>query len=120
MKIANMSQYHTALASIETLIEKGVGNLTADEENKLEKLSIEVEEFEKSKYPIPMQVSVQSVLEYYMYTNRINQSGLSKLLEVPDSTVSALLNGKKKLNMELAKKLHNKLNIDANLLLQTA
>jgi antitoxin component HigA of HigAB toxin-antitoxin module len=38
--------------------------------------------------------------------------------EVPNSTMSEIINGKKKLNLSIIKKLHEKLNIDG--LLETA
>jgi len=41
-------------------------------------------------------------------------------LGIRESRISELLNGKTKLNIMLAKKLHTKLNIDANFLLNMA
>ncbi|WP_414655277.1 helix-turn-helix domain-containing protein [Flavihumibacter sp. UBA7668] len=50
----------------------------------------------------------------------MNRAQLSELLEVPNSTVSEIINGKKKLNLAIVKKLHEKLKIDGNFLLETA
>jgi HTH-type transcriptional regulator/antitoxin HigA len=55
-----------------------------------------------------------------MHENRINKAQLSKILEVPNSTISEIINGKKHINLSIAKKLHQKLNIDGNFLLETA
>jgi HTH-type transcriptional regulator / antitoxin HigA len=67
---------------------------------------------------MPLQTSIRDVLEYYMQENGVNKTELSKRLEVPDSTLSDIINGKKKINLTIAKKLHEKLKIDGNFLLE--
>jgi HTH-type transcriptional regulator/antitoxin HigA len=67
---------------------------------------------------MPLQTSIRDVLEYYMQENGVNKTELSKRLEVPDSTLSDIINGKKKINLTIAKKLHAKLKIDGNFLLE--
>ncbi len=120
MKITSNSQYHRALSQIESFIEKGFKKLTKSETAQLATLSRSVEEFEKEKYPMPVYTSVKDVLEYYMFENKINKVALSKFLEIPNSTLSDIMNGKKKINLSIAKKLHQKLNVDGNFLLQVA
>jgi antitoxin component HigA of HigAB toxin-antitoxin module len=58
MKIISNSQYHCALAKIETLIEKGFKKLNRTETEELEQLSIAVEKYENKKYPMPLTVFV--------------------------------------------------------------
>ncbi len=120
MKIASNSQYHTALAEIETFIEKGFGNLTKKETGKLEQISLAVEAYEKNRYPMPVATTIPALLEEYMHENKMNRVQLSQMLEVPNSTMSEIINGKKKPNLSIVKKLHDKLNIDGNFLLETA
>ena len=120
MKIETNSQYHTALARIEKLIEKGFNKLTKSETAELESLSRLVEAFETKKFPMPLYADIRDVLEHYMNENDINQSKLSQLLEISNSALSEILNGKKKLNMNIAKKIHQKLKIDGNLILELA
>lgn len=120
MKITTNSQYHETLARIETFIEKGFSNLTEKETENLKEISLAVEAFEKKKYPMPVQTTIPDILEDYMHENRINKAQLSKILEVPNSTISEIINGKKHINLSIAKKLHQKLNIDGNFLLETA
>lgn len=120
MKIVTNSQYHTALAQIETYIEKGFSKLTKSETIKLENLSKEIEEHESKKYPMPVYTSIKDMLEYYMFENRINKSELSRHLQIPNSTLSEIISGKKKINLSIAKKLHQKLNIDGNFILEVA
>lgn len=120
MSITTNSQYHATLARIETFIEKGFGNLTEKETEELKRISLAVESYEKKKYPMPVQTTIPDILEDYMHENRINKAQLSKILEVPNSTISEIINGKKSINLSIAKKLHQKLNIDGNFLLETA
>ena len=77
MKIVTNSQYHTALAQIETYIEKGFSKLTKSETIKLENLSKEIEEHESKKYPMPVYTSIKDMLEYYMFEN-LNFPGICK------------------------------------------
>lgn len=120
MKVETNSQYHTALAKIEKLLEKGFDKLTKSETVELEILSKLVEAFETKKYPMPLYTDIRDVLEHYMNENDINQSELSRLLEISNSALSEILNGKKKLNINIAKKIHQKLKIDGNLILELA
>ena len=57
------------------------------------------------------------MIRFKMYEMNIKQKQLAKLLEMSEARISELLNGKRKLNLEIAKKLHRKLNIDAKFLL---
>jgi len=120
MKITTNSQYHLTLAQIESYIEKGFKNLTKRETTELQKLSATVEEYESQKYPMPLYPGIKDTLEHYMFEKRINKSQLAKKLEIPNSTLSEILNGKKKINLPIAKKLHQKLKLDGNFLLEVA
>jgi|SRR4030095_1367882 len=120
MKVETNSQYHTALAKIEKLLEKGFNKLTKSETAELENLSRLVEVFESKKYPMPLYTDIRDVLEHYMNENDINQSELSRVLEISNSALSEILSGKKKLNINIAKKIHQKLKIDGNLILELA
>ncbi len=59
MKIETNSQYHSTLAKIETLIEKGFSKLTKSETVQLENLSKSVEKYESQKYPMPIHTSIK-------------------------------------------------------------
>ncbi len=120
MKISTNSQYHSALAQIERFIEKGFKNLAKRETEELKKLSAAVEEYEMQKYPMPLKTDIPEILEHYMFEKRMNKSQLSKHLEIPNSTLSEIMNGKKKINLSIAKKLHQKLKIDGNFILEVA
>ena len=55
-----------------------------------------------------------------MFENSINKGELSKHLQIPNSTLSEIMNGKKRINLAIAKKLHEKLHIDGNFILEIA
>ena len=120
MKISTNSQYHLTLAQIEGYIEKGFKNLTKRETAELQKLSAADEDYESLKYPMPLYAGIKDILEHYMFEKRMNKSQLSKQLEIPNSTLSEIMNGKKKINLSIAKKLHDKLKIDGNFILEVA
>lgn len=120
MKITSPRQYHTALAVIEAFIEKGFSRLTAKETKQLRQTSLAVEAYEKKKYPMPVTTTIPAILEEYMHEKKLNKVQLSRLLEVPNSTMSEIINGKKKPTLGIVKKLHEKLNIDGNFLLEIA
>jgi len=120
MKIETNSQYHMALARIEKFIEKGFKKLSKTETAELESLSKLVEAFEVKKFPMPLYTDIRDVLEHYMSENNINQTELSKKLEISNSALSEILSGKKKLNINIAKKIHQVLKSDGNLILELA
>lgn len=113
------SEYHTCLARIESLIEKGFDQLNKNETSELAQLSEKVEIYEIKKYPMPLKPSVSDILGTIMKEKRLNQSELSKALGIPGSTLSSILSGKRKLTFELAKKIHANFHVDGNLILET-
>lgn len=110
------SEYYTALAQIEAFIEKGFDNLSVEETELLSFLSKEVEKFESTKYPMPLSSSISGLLENVMRDKRLNKTQLSKLLGVPNSTLSEIMNGKRTINLKIAKNMHERLKIDGNLI----
>jgi HTH-type transcriptional regulator / antitoxin HigA len=116
--IINNSEYFSALALIEKFIEKGFDKLSPQETEELAQLSKNIEVYEMKKYPMPLQASLTSLLESVMHEKRINKSELSKILEISNSTLSEILNGKRSINLKIAKKLHDKFMIDGNVILE--
>ena len=120
MDIKTNSEYHTALSKIELFIEKGFAKLNKRETKELESLSKSVEEYETKKFPMPLPTGITDVLEHYMFEHKINKTQLSKQLEIPNSALSEIMNGKKQINISIAKKLHQKLKLDGNFILEVA
>ena len=80
------------------------------------------EQFEDDIPLMPMKApkSLADMLRYKMYEKGWRQRQLATILGISEASISGLLSGKRKLNIELAKKLHTKLEIDAHFLLMSA
>jgi antitoxin component HigA of HigAB toxin-antitoxin module len=119
MTIANKQQYYSAMAEIESYLQKGFSNLTEKEEDHLEKLSKAVEVWEMKEFPMPMQPSFPDILVYIMQYKRFSQSELSESLSISKSLLSEILNGKKQPNLDVVVNLYKTFHIDANILLDS-
>jgi HTH-type transcriptional regulator / antitoxin HigA len=117
--ITNKQQYHTAMAEIESFLQKGFANLSKMEENRLQRLSEAVEVWELQARPMPLQPSFADILVYLMQNKRYSQSELSENLSVSKSLLSEILNGKKKPNLDIVVAIHKRFGIDANVLLDS-
>lgn len=127
VKIKNKEEYEAVMVLIEKLLQKstkagGFDQLSKKDVDALQKLSLAAEQFEDSIpfMPIKQPNTISEMLRYKMFELNLKQKQLATLLGVSETRISELLNGKRKLNIELAKKLHFKLNIDADFLLKVA
>ena len=124
-KITTDSEHEVIASKIEELLKKsssngGFSSLTKEETLLLKNLSLLVEEYEDNQLhlmPIKVPKTLIEMIRFKMYEMNIKQKQLATLLEMSEARISELLNGKRKLNLEIAKKLHRKLNIDAKFLL---
>lgn len=69
--------------------------------------------------PSPPQ-TLRGILEVEMFKRRIRQRALAQLLEVPEPRLSELMKGKREMNLDFARRLYNKLNIPADVILTLA
>lgn len=76
-----------------------------------------IEDYEKIHFPIGLPDLIE-VIELRMFEMKINQTALAKLLNTTNSRVSEYLNRKRAFPLDVAKKLHLKLNIDSDIILQ--
>lgn len=117
-EIKNEIQYQKTLARVEELL-KVVGNDTSvDNQNfvELDLLSDMVAEYEERYYPVK-KPSLASVIKLRMAEMGISQKGLAELLGVSPSRVSEYLNGKSEPTLKVARLLHQKLNIEPEIIL---
>jgi HTH-type transcriptional regulator/antitoxin HigA len=126
-KINDRKEYDEVMKRIEKLLQKttqngGVKNLPAKEVETLKKLSLIAEKYEDSipLMPIKSPTTITEMIRYKMFEMNLRQKQLAKMLEISEARISELLTGKRKINIELAKKLHAKLNIDAHFILEAA
>ena len=59
------------------------------------------------------------MIELKMYEMKLKQRDLAAILGIESSRVSEYLNGKRKINLKFAKKIHEKLGIDGNFILKS-
>ncbi|MHA4809403.1 helix-turn-helix domain-containing protein [Flavitalea flava] len=119
IKIENKQQYYSAMAEIESYLQKGFANLSVTEDNHLAELSNAVEVWEMKEYPMPMNPSFVDILLYIMQQKHISQSDLSANLSVSKSLISEIINGNKQPNIDVVINLYNKFNIDARIILDS-
>jgi HTH-type transcriptional regulator / antitoxin HigA len=117
-EIKNEIQYKKAISRVEELL-LVVGNETSAEDQnfvELDLLSDLVAEYEERYYPI-QKPSLASIIRLRMAEMNISQKGLAELLGVSPSRVSEYLNGKSEPTLKVARLLHQKLNIDPEIIL---
>ncbi|GAB4042817.1 helix-turn-helix domain-containing protein [Spirosoma jeollabukense] len=123
----NPAEYQKLMARIETFVEKatvggGFDALTPDEGNELALLSELAEAYEDSIPLMPIKVpqTIAEMIEFKMYEKKMKQRDMARLLEVPETRLSEVLRGKRRVSMDLAKMLRTKLKIDADFILEHA
>lgn len=120
------TKYEKVQLQIEALLQKSIQNggfkaLSSDEVALLNKLSLAAENYEDNlqMMPIKTPTTLVEMIRFKMFEMNLKQKQLANLLEISETRISELLCGKRKLNLELAKKLYQKLNIDASFLLSS-
>jgi len=80
-------------------------------------ISLIIEAYEKIHFPIDLPDLIE-VIELRMFEMKLNQTTLAKLLGSSTSRISEYLNRKREFPLDIAKKIHLKLNIDSDIILQ--
>ena len=126
-KISDRKEYNEVMKRIEKLLQKttknsGFDGMPAKEVETLKRLSLMAEQYEDSipLMPIKAPSTLTEMIRYKMFEMNLRQKQLAKVLDISEARISELLTGKRKINLELAKKLHTKLKIDANFILEVA
>lgn len=126
-KINDRKEYDEVMKRIERILQKstkggGFEKLPAKEVENLKQLSLMAEKYEDSipLMPIKTPTTLTEMIRYKMFEMNLKQKQLAKVLGISETRISELLTGKRKINIELAKKLHSKLNIDAHFILEAA
>jgi HTH-type transcriptional regulator / antitoxin HigA len=119
MKNITHEAYIKATIRLNELIE-----VVTDETPDIDPLALEfievtsiIEAYEKIHFPIGLPDLIE-VIELRMFEMKLNQTTLAKLLGSSTSRISEYLNRKREFPLDIAKKLHLKLNIDSDIILQ--
>jgi HTH-type transcriptional regulator/antitoxin HigA len=113
--IKNEQQYDQSLQRVYALLQKDVQPDTQDSDE-LEILSILIKEYENELHPMP-QPSPLEAIRFRMDQMNISETELSKILGAR-SRKSEILSGKRKLSLAMIRRLKEKLNIPAEVLIQ--
>ena len=80
-----------------------------------------IEAYEATHYPLPFTPkTLTEMIEFKMFESKLKQRDLAKLLGVTENRISEIMNGKRKINLDFAKRLYEKLNIDPLFILRNA
>ncbi|MFZ4544435.1 MAG: helix-turn-helix domain-containing protein [Saprospiraceae bacterium] len=119
--ISSEQEYLMALNEIEPYLQKGFANLSEDEDEYLAQITAMIANYESDKYPLPFKPkTLVEMLELKMFENKMKQKDLAIVLNVSENRISEIMNGKRKINLELAKRIHAVLKVDANFILESA
>jgi HTH-type transcriptional regulator/antitoxin HigA len=112
-------QYRKANLRLEKLIDLVDDNTPSDDSLAKEfiKISGFIEQYEEIHFPIGLP-TLQEMIELRMFEMGLKRKDLAELLNTSASRISDYLNGEKEITLNVAKALHQKLNIDSDIILQ--
>lgn len=117
MILSTETDYKQAFVEFDKL----VATMNDDEalQARARQLAEAIQDYEQRHIAFPKPTTLIGMIELKMYEKRLKQKDLAQLLNVETSRISELLNGKRKLTIDLAKQLHEKLGIDGNFILES-
>ena len=111
--IRNEKDYQNALNRLEVIFDAKKGSEQGDE---LEILSILIDQYENENFPIGMPDPIEAI-KFRMEQMGMKQKDLAELVGFK-SRVSEILNKKRKLTLDMIRKLHTELHIPTEVLVQ--
>ena len=118
-KIQSKEAYELTMKEIDALMKKGEKKLSEKETERLRILAGAAENYEDIHEPLPVPSSLPDMIRMKMFQLRLKQHYTAKLLGVSEAKLSLIMSGKQKPDIYFVKALHEKLNLDANQILQT-
>lgn len=113
--VKNDKQYEEALAKVYLLIQKDI-KPASKESDELEVLSILIKQYEQRYIPIPKPNPLEAI-KFRIEQMQMSEAELSSILG-HRSRKSEILSGKRKLSLQMIRRLHELLNIPAEILIQ--
>ena len=111
--IKSENDYHHALARMDQIFDASPGTAEGDE---LEILGILIDQYEQLHFPINLPDPVEAI-KFRMEQMNYNQNDLARILGLK-SRASEILSRKRKLSLEMIRRLHEILHIPTDVLIQ--
>jgi HTH-type transcriptional regulator/antitoxin HigA len=112
--IKTENDYNQALQRLEVIFDAKNGSPEGDE---LEVLGILIDKYENEKFPISLPDPIEAI-KFRMEQMGYNQNDLANIVGLK-SRASEILNRKRKLSLEMIRKLHESLHIPTDVLIQS-
>lgn len=121
LAITSERDYNEAMELIEVFLAKGSAKMTEADLGELQRLSLLAEQYEDVHYPMPIEpATLPEMIRLRMFQENMKQKDTAKTLGISETRLSEVLTGKRRVNMDLAKRLHEKLRIRAEFILKAA
>ena len=117
-QIKSKEAYDLTMREIAALMKRGEENLSQKELDRLRSLAKAAERYEDTHDPLPLPAKLPEMIRMRLFQMQLNQSYAAKLLGVSDAKFSLIMSGKQKPDIYFIKAIHDKLNVDANRILQ--
>ncbi len=126
--IKTKKEYETVMKRIEKYLDKvteagesdGLSPVEHEELKVLTSLVADYEDNILKIYPLAEPSPLVLNIEQEMHKRRLKQRDLAVLLGISEARISNVLRGKSRIGITLAKRMHEKLGIDGNLILEHA
>ena len=128
-KLTTRKQYDEVKAHVERLIteatakgmlEPEMDNAYTQEIAQLSKQMAQYEDEYLNILPLRQKSPLIASIEEYFYSHGLRQKDVAKLLGVNESQFSHIMSGRRRISMSFAKRLHSRLGINADLILEYA
>jgi HTH-type transcriptional regulator / antitoxin HigA len=117
-EISNEIAFKAALDEINAIMNKGDGNLTQQETNRLRLLSLAVRNFDRTTYSIERPKTLGAVLDLQKYQRGWKQIQMARALGISEAKLSLIISGRQKPDVFVLKAIHEKLGVDGNFILE--
>ncbi|BAU55239.1 helix-turn-helix domain-containing protein [Mucilaginibacter gotjawali] len=119
--IDSNKNYHGAMLAIYDLMNKGEANLSEEEIEHLQAMTIAAEKYEDEVLhlkPVKQPTSLSEVVELFMFENKLSQAKLAGKLGIGKPKLSQILTGERQPDVLFLKALYRKLNLDPKVILE--
>ena len=118
MILQTEADYKQAFAEFDQLI--CILHSSPELQKQAQALAEAIQAYETTHVAFPKPTTLGSMIELKMYEMKLKQKDLAQLLGIESSRVSEILHGKRRVTLDFAKRLHEKLGIDGNFILERA